>query len=109
MLIDGYMQEVEVRVAVHPPSFIERRTTGFDGHIGCFVAGFPFIGAPGEIITKEAFLWLATFPAVAVDCMKIIRYTDDFTSYEVRPKPKHPYIYQTLVRILIKLILINIG
>lgn len=86
MMINGYMQEVEVRFAEHPPSFEERLKVGFDGHTGCLVTGFPFLGAPGDIITKDAFEWLATFPAVAVDCMKIIRFIDDFTTYERESK-----------------------
>ncbi|KAF3336790.1 alpha-humulene synthase-like protein [Carex littledalei] len=81
-LIDGYMQEVEWRVGGHPPSFHERKTTALDGNIGSFVVGIPFLGVPGEVITKEAFQWLYTFPDVIVDCIRIMRYIDEFVSHE---------------------------
>jgi len=81
-LIDGYMQEVEWRVSGYAPSLHERKKPAIDDHVGSLVVGFPLLGTPGEVITKEVFQWLYTFPDVTVDCMRIVRYTDDVISHE---------------------------
>ncbi|XP_078156537.1 alpha-humulene synthase-like [Carex rostrata] len=82
-LIDGYMQEVEWRVSGYVPSFHEREKPAIDGHVGSLVVGFPLLGTPGDqVITKEVFQWLYTFPDVTMDCMRIIRYTDDVVTQE---------------------------
>ena len=77
------MQEVEWRVSGYVPSFHERRKPSLDEHVGSLVVGFPLLGTPGEVITKEVFQWLYTFPEVTVDCMRIIRYIDDLICHEV--------------------------
>lgn len=76
------MQEVEWRVGSCVPSFGERKTPALDGNI-CFVVGLPFLGLPRELITEEIFQWLNAIPDVAMDSMRIMRYTDEFVSYEV--------------------------
>ena len=77
------MQEVEWRVSGYVPSFHERQKPAIDGHVSSLVVGFPLLGAPGEVITKELFQWLYTFPDVTMDCMRIVRYTDDVVTQEV--------------------------
>jgi hypothetical protein len=77
------MQEVEWRVSGYVSSFHERKKPAIDGHVGTFVVGFPMLGTPGEVITKEVFQWLYTFPDVTMDCMRIMRYTDELISHEV--------------------------
>ncbi|KAF3336795.1 alpha-humulene synthase-like protein [Carex littledalei] len=85
-LIAGYMQEVEWRVGGYTPSFNERKTTALDGNITSFVVGFPFLGVPRELITKEVFQWLNAVPDVAVDSMRIMRYIDEFVGHERESK-----------------------
>ncbi|KAF3319952.1 sesquiterpene synthase 3 [Carex littledalei] len=84
-LVAGYMQEVEWRVGSCAPSFDERKTPALDGNI-CFVVGVPFLGLPRELITEEIFQWLNAIPDVAMDSMRIMRYTDEFVSYERESK-----------------------
>ncbi|KAF3333093.1 Alpha-humulene synthase [Carex littledalei] len=84
-LVAGLMQEVEWRVGSCALSFDERKTPALDGNI-CFVVGFPFLGLPRELITEEIFQWLNAIPDVAMDSMRIMRYTDEFVSYERESK-----------------------
>lgn len=65
------------------PSFNERKAPALVGNISTVVVVGPFVGMPGEIIPKEVFLWLTTIPSVAVDCMSICRYIDEYVSFEV--------------------------
>lgn len=81
------MQEVEWRVG-DTPSFHERNTTALDGYI-ISILGSPYLGVPKEVITKEVFQWLTSVPDIAKDSMRIMRYTDEFVSYEVSNSPKH--------------------
>ena len=86
------MQEVEWRVGSCALSFHERKTPALDGNIGTFVVGFPFLGLQREVITKEIFQWLNAIPDVAMDSMRIMRYTDEFVSYEVLNWPKNDLV-----------------
>ncbi|XP_078149669.1 alpha-humulene synthase-like [Carex rostrata] len=85
-LVAGNMQEVEWHASSCAPSFHERKTPALDGNIGSFVVGFPFLGLQREVITKEIFQWLNAIPDVAMDSMRIMRYTDEFVSYERESK-----------------------
>lgn len=76
------MQEKEWRVSGCAPSFHERKTTALDGYMGSLF-GFPFLGAPKEVITPEVFQWITSVPDIEKDIMIIMRYMDEFVSYEV--------------------------